>query len=255
MRYGDFLLKNNPWNFYNTLYQSWYQTIALEGNGDSVTGKVDWDFGTQNDLNSIYAVTSYPELIYGVKSGNEISGDQAATGLPVTIEQSPVWSIDYQYRVIGRDSESNSPINFASISEFNVAIETFWHNSCDIVRTNNPANDNTVFELMVWLKAGIRKPSGQTPAHSFTTSDGRVFDIYTKYDNQKYIAYVARSEQTSGTILYSEILDDAFDNGSEYGVYQLNDQDCMANILFGPEIWHGAGTFHWDFFQINRSYY
>ncbi len=255
LRYGDFLLKNNPWNYYNTQYQGWYQTIALETSNNNITGKVDWDMGTQYDLNSIYAVSSYPELIYGVKSAAEISGDQSATGLPVTVEQSPVWTIDYQYRAIPRDSLSNAAVNYSEISEFNVAIETFWHQSCDIRRSSNASTDNTVFELMVWLKAGVRKPSGQTPEHSFTTSDGRVFDIYTKYDNYEYIAYVARNEQTSGTIQYSEIIDDANANAATYGVYQLRDQDCMANILFGPEIWHGAGTFYWDYFQVTRSYY
>jgi hypothetical protein len=244
LRYGDFLLKNNLWNHWNTGYSNWYQTIALETSGDNVVGKVDWDLGTQYDLNSIYAVSSYPELIYGVKSGNEVSADQSATGLPVTVEQSPVWTIDYQYRAIARDSESSAAVNYSSVSEFNVAIETFWHASCDIQRTNNPSTDNTVFELMVWPKAGIRKPSGQTPQHSFTTSDGQVFDIYSNYDNTKYIAYVARNEQPSGTIQYSEILDDAYDNASTYGVYQLRDRDCIANIFFGPEIWHSAGTFY-----------
>ena len=54
--------------------------------------------------------------------------------------------------------------------------------------------------------------------------------------------------------MYSELLNDAFDNASTYGIYQLKDTDYMANIIMGAEIWHGAGTFTSNEFQVNCAY-
>ena len=110
-------------------------------------------------------------------------------------------------------------------------------------------------EVMVWLKHDQNLPAGNAPHPvPFTTSDGRVFDVYPKGSNFNYIAYVAREEQSSGRVMYSEILNDAKDNAGTYGVYEIKDTDCLANILFGPEIWHGAGTFTLSNYKITRSY-
>jgi len=254
LRFGDFLLKNNAWNLNNTRYNNWNQAITLEETGDRIIARVDWDYGVQSDLNSIYNVIAYPEIIYGTKSQNEVSGDPQDIGLPVTVNESPEWTIDYSFSYTERLSASNTYSDVPD-SEFNVAIETFWHSSCDIQRDSDPRQENRAFELMVWLKIRQRRPSGQNPVNLFTTSDGRTFDVYTKPENPEYIAYVATNEQTTGSIQYSEIIKDAIDNASRYGVYQLQQSDCMANILMGPEIWHGAGTLYWHNFQINRSYY
>ena len=54
--------------------------------------------------------------------------------------------------------------------------------------------------------------------------------------------------------MYSEILNDAKDNAGVYGVYEIKDTDCLANILMGTEIWHGAGTFTLSNYKINRTY-
>jgi hypothetical protein len=254
LRYGDFLLKNNAWNLYNTQYTNWYQTITLEESNNAIVAKVDWDYGVQSDLNFIYNVTSYPEIIYGTKSQYESSGDAEDIGLPVAVNQSPVWTVDYSFNYVERLSANNS-FSTTSDSEFNVAIESFWHSSCDIRRDSDPRRENRVFELMVWLKVKQRKPSGQPPIKQLTTTDGRTFDVYTKPENPQYIAYVATEELTTGSINYSEFIQDAIDNASAYNIYQLKPSDCMANILMGPEIWHGAGTFYWNRLQINRAYY
>ncbi len=253
LRFGDFLLSNNPWNASAATYDSWYQDITLSPNGDSVLATVDWDWGASADTRgSLFNTKAYPEVIYGVKSLGETSGSFATTGLPVEHYDSPVWTIDYGYSVEGRKSESNS--GGGTDSEYNIAIESFYHDSCDIKR-DGKETDNQVMEVMVWLKVGDNKPSGQSPhADAFTTSDGRVFDVYAKSSNFNYIAYVAREEQTSGTIMYSEVLNDAFDNASKYGIYQVKDTDCLANILIGTEIWHGAGVFTLEDYQIHRSY-
>jgi len=114
--------------------------------------------------------------------------------------------------------------------------------------------DNQVFEMMVWLKAGNRKPSVNAPRGVFTTSDGKSFDVYTKTSNFQYIAFVARDEVQAGNIQYSEILEHTKDFAVQYGIYPLNDADCLANIIVGTEIWHGAGKFYLNKFQVNRSY-
>lgn len=269
LRFGDFLLMNNPWNASLANYDGWNQSIELREEGGSVQAVIDWDWGGSTDTNgSVFSTKSYPEIIYGTKSAAEVSGDFAATGLPAMHMDMPTWTIDYDYWSQGRRSESTSSTE--SDSEYNIAIESFYHASCDIKRTGRstperdpvtneilvPA-DNQVMEVMVWLKIGQRKPSGQPPlANPVTTSDGRVYDVYIKTEsgNPNYVAYVAREEQTSGTVMYSELLNDAYDNASTYGIYQVKTTDCLANILFGTEIWHGAGTFVLNDFQINRAY-
>lgn len=253
LRFGDFLLTNNPWNASAATYENWYQDISLNPSGSNIQAVIDWDWGASADTNgSLFNTKSYPEVIYGTKSLGERSGDFSATGLPVEHYDSPVWTIDYGYTTQGRRSTSNS--GGGSDSEYNVAIESFYHESCDIKRTGADT-DNQIMEVMVWLKLDQNKPSGEAPHPvPFTTSDGRVYDVYSKNSNFNYIAYVAREEQTSGTVMYTELLNDAFDNAATYGVYQLKDTDCLANILMGTEIWHGAGTFTLSDYQINRTY-
>ena len=253
LRFGDFLVTNNPWNASAGTYENWYQDISLISSGDNVQAVIDWDWGASADTHgSLFNTKSFPEVIYGTKSQAERSGDFATTGLPVEHFDSPVWTIDYAYNTQGRRSSSNS--GGGTDSEYNVAIESFYHDSCDIKRTGAPT-DNQVMEIMVWLKLDQNKPSGQSPhPDPFTTSDGRVYDVYAKSSNYNYIAYVAREEQTSGSVMYTEILNDAVDNAAKYGVYQVKDTDCLANILAGTEIWHGAGTFTLTDYQIHRTY-
>ncbi len=252
LRYGDFLLTNNPWNASAATYQAWYQTISLVDGDNGKAPVIDWDWGASNDTNgSQFNTKSYPEVIYGVKSLGEISGDFATTGLPVEQYDSPEWTIDYAYNFQGRRSSSDT--TGGSDSEFNVAIESFYHESCDIKRTGEPT-DNQVMEIMVWLHTGNNLPSGQAPVAVKTTSDGRRFQVYAKISNFNYVAYVAMDETDSGTVLYSELLRDAQDNAATYGIYPLKDTDCLANILMGTEIWHGAGTFTLSNYQINRTY-
>lgn len=253
LRYGDYLLTNNPWNASAATYDDWYQTIELNPQGDDVQAVIDWDWGASADTSgSVFNTKSFPEIIYGTKSAAERSGNFQETGLPAEHYDMPQWSVEYAYSYEGRRSSSLS--GGGSDSEFNIAIESFYHDSCEVKRTGS-ADDNQVMEVMVWLKHDQNLPSGDAPHNvPFTTSDGRVFDVYAKSSNFNYIAYVAREEQGSGTILYSEILNDAKDNAATYGVYPIKDTDCLANILFGPEIWHGAGTVTISNYKVNRTY-
>lgn len=252
LRYGNFYVSNNPWNASAALYPSWYQQISLYESGTGYGVGFDWDWGAEQDTSgSTFNTKSYPEVIYGTKSAAERSGTYQETGLPVEIYNSPSFTIDYSYTYEGRPSVSSN----SGTSEFNIAIESFYHSECDIKRTGNAVTDNTVFETMVWLKMGDRKPSGDAPRGVVTTSDGRSYDVYTKLaSNSEYIAFVAKEEQLSGSVKYSELLRHAQDNAGQYGIYALKDTDCLANILMGTEIWHGAGTFRLDSYQVNRTY-
>lgn len=253
LRYGDFLVSNNPWNASAATYPSWYQDISLYQNGSGYGVKFDWDWGASGDTSgSVFNTKSYPEIIYGTKSAGERSGTYAETGLPVEIYDAPVFTIDYNFQYEGRRSASGT--SGGSDSEFNVAIESFYHDSCDIVR-NGGATDNQVFETMVWLRTGNNKPSGDAPRGTYTTSDGRTYDVYTKVaSNPAYIAFVAQNQNLSGTVMYTELLNHAQDSAGLYGIYQLQSTDCLANILMGTEIWHGAGTFNLNEYTVHRTY-
>ena len=256
LRYGDFLVSNNPWNASAASYPGWFQDISLYPAAAGYGVQFDWDWGAVGDLNTannatVFDTKSYPEVIYGTKSAGEVSGNFDETGLPVEIFDAPSITIDYAFQYEGR--RSASPTSGGTDSEFNIAVESFYHDSCDI-RRNGDSNDNTVFEAMVWLKLDERTPSGQAPRGVVPTSDGRLYDVYTKSDNNAYIAFVAQDENLSGTIMYSELLNHAQDNASQYGIYQLKSTDCLANILMGTEIWHGAGSFNLNEYTIHRTY-
>ena len=253
LRFGNFLVTNNPWNASAISYPQWFQEISLYETQLGYGVMINWDLGAETDtVGSIFNTRSFPEIIFGTKAETERSGTFADTGLPVEIYDAPDFTIDYEYENTARRSLSPTPGN--TDSEFNIVIESLFHSSCDIRRTGD-FTDNRVFEAMVWLKAGNRKPSGDAPRGLVVTSDGREFDVYTKvFSNPSYIAFVARQEQTEGTVQYGELMLHAFDNASEYGIYQLKATDCMANILTGTEIWHGAGTFNLNKLQINRIY-
>lgn len=252
LRYGNFLVSNNPWNASNALYPGWYQEISLVEYDNSYAAAFNWDWGGALDTNIPFNTKSFPEVIYGTKSAQERSGTFAETGLPVEIHGLPEITIDYQYDYEIRQSESPSATD--TDSEFNVVIDSFFHSSCDIRRSGG-YDDNAVFEMMVWLKAGDRKPSGDAPQDVIVTSDGRSFDVYTKVrSNPAYIAFVAQNDIQTGTIQYSELLRHTQFFAVEYGIYPLKDSDCLANISMGTEIWHGAATFSLKEFQVNRTY-
>ena len=248
---------NNPWNASASKYPSWYQDISLYETGSGYGVQFDWDWGSALDTDNPFNTKSFPEVIYGTKSADERSGNFQETGLPVEIYEAPTFWIDYSFAYEGR--KSDSPNVGGTDSEFNVAIESFYHDSCDITR-NGGAEDNQIFEIMVWLKLDEREPAGGGPIDVVTTSDGRSYDVYTKHtkDNSNpvkdYIAFVAQQEQLTGTVQYSELLNIAQDRTAEYSLHPLKSTDCLANILMGTEIWHGGGTFNLNEYQINRLY-
>ncbi len=262
LRFGDFLLSNNAWNGDKSSFE-WSQCISLTENTDgSVIPGWDYDWGNEDDLQPGYKeweVKSYPEILYGVKSEGESSGSCESIGLPVPYDKMPTIDISYSYRATQTNNrvgdlgdENNNPVPVTG-GDRNVAIESFLHSSCEIERGEN---SNREFELMVWLEHGDeRLPSGSPPASVYTDSQGRLFDVYVKGQaDSGYIAYVAQTEISNGSINWNEFFNDAKANAASYGIKTIKDNWCLANILFGSEIWWGEGDFALDYYQITRRY-
>jgi len=259
LSYGDFLLSNNAWNGQQSSWD-WQQCISITEAADgSILPSWSYDWGNEDDLQPglfEWEVKSFPEIIYGYKSNRQISAPCESTGLPATISTLPDISIGYSYRApltdnrIGdRGDEANNP-PMVTGGDRNIAIESFFHTSCDIQRGSS---SNQELELMVWLEKGNeRLPSGQPPVAQYTSSTGLTYDVYTKSNN--YVAYVAQNTVRSDTLNYSEFIDNAITNASSYGIKTLQDDWCMANIIFGSEIWWGEGSVNLDFYQITSQY-
>ena len=256
LRYGDFLLSNNAWNGHASTW-SWEQCIELSSNGGNVVPSFDYDWGNEDDLQpglQEWEVKSYPELIYGVKSQNEVSADCQTTGMPVRYDEMPNYTIDFSYT----SNQTNNRVGdlgsqFVRGGERNIAIESFFHSSCDIRRG---AGGNVEHEVMVWLDKGAeRRPSGRPPIASFTDSYGHTFDVYNKLNqNDGYIAYVARNAIESGRLDWNDFIDDAKANYARYQIKEIKDDWCLGNILFGSEIWWGEGAITLNRYDITRTY-
>ncbi len=108
---------------------------------------------------------------------------------------------------------------------------------------------------MVWLEVGNeRLPSGSAPLTVFTNAAGQTFDVYTKPDNDQYIAYVAKNPVRAGTLAWNDFINDARTNSSTYAIRPIQDSWCLANVIFGSEIWWGEGSVDLDYYQITSSY-
>lgn len=260
--FGDFLLSNNAWNGDKSTW-NWSQCISLTPNtGGSVAPSWAYDWGNEDDLQPGYQeweVKSYPEILFGEKSNTEVSGSCTETGLPVKYSDMPDIDIAYSYRSTQTNNrvgdlgdENNNPVPVTG-GDRNIAVESFLHASCDIKRG---ADSNREFELMVWLDHGAeRLPSGSPPISTYTDASGGIYDVYVKgAADPGYIAYVARNEVTSGTLDWDAFFDDAKNNAGSYGIKAINEDWCLANILFGSEIWWGEGDFTLDQYQITQSY-
>ena len=256
LRYGSYLMLNNSFNDSNTRWSDWSQSIVLN-DGSPVTAEVTWDWGLESQKFQPFETLAFPELVYGTKSPDERSGTFAQTGLPVEEANRPDISINYSYSRVAGVSDAplgaNDTLAESADSEHNVIIESFWHDSCEIVRNGGP-NDNQVMEVLVWFYHGERLPSGPLDIIGNKIIDGAEYTIYRKSSNFNFLAYVATEERQSGTLNYSAFIEDAKANAATYNVYQLTDSDCFANILFGPEEFQGAGSFTINNFEITRSY-
>ncbi len=261
LSYGDFLIINNAWNG-QTSTADWSQCISIAAAGDgSINPSWTFDWGNEDDLQPGFfewEVKSYPEVIYGAKSATEMSAPCESTGLPAPVSQLPDLSIAYSYssqltdnRIGDKGDEANNPATVSG-GDRNVAIESFFHSSCEITRG---VSSNMELELMVWLEVGNeRLPSGSAPQYVYTNTAGEQYDVYTKAGSDNYLAYVAKNPVRSGTLDWSAFIEDARSNAGNYGIKALQDSWCLANVIFGSEIWWGEGSINLDYYQITRTY-
>ncbi len=270
---GDFILSTNAWNASAAGDFDWEQCIYANQNGARVGWNYRWGAGGgPGDFN----VRSYPELIYGVKSQGEISAPKSVTGLPVRIDQMPDITIDYSLasseygpvRAVSASVTPRFPNGTLIQGERNVAVESFLHpsdsngNCGENVVQRGSGSSNHTYEVMVWIDSGAeRLPSGPGDFVTTVTLGGQQYDVYTKSSDRKYVAFVARNPQLTGTLNWTAFIDWARqhahrvqeDFGARVNSDQIQDGWCLANVLVGTEIWWGDGDMNIYEWQINQN--
>lgn len=230
------LVSNNTWGADKVRGDQWRQCIhASVGGGLPVGWSYDWLASGDGEQS---AVKAYPEVIYGNKHGIEISADKLQTGLPEQLQRLPQLTIDYAYRESG-----------SAAREVNVAAESFIHSSCDIKGPGNPAGDNRVYEMMVWVQAGDKYPYRQ-PLTMAVIRDQLWYVFADASRSKHYIAFVLSETQTSGTLDWNAFVDWTRQNAPLIGLEPLQPQWCIGAIEFGSEIWWGQGEFALDRFDV-----
>lgn len=188
---------------------------------------------------------AYPEIVYGVKEASRQSASTSVTGLPSTVNQLDDYTIDFSFSSSETTKHQKSYNGQTIYGEKNVAIESFFHSDCNIQRG---ASGNQMYEIMVWLDSGPeRRPAGSSGYKGDANVDGRVWEVWTKgASDPGYMAFVAKSPVRSGSLNWNSFIDYAAANGQANGTRAFNSNWCMANLLFGSEIWWGEGLFSWD---------
>jgi len=228
--YGDYVLQNNTWNSSDVYSDRWSQCIELTGSSGNYVAKWDYNWLDQDEGND-FSVKSYPQVYYGRKTGNSQSGTPADLGLPVNVNDLPDYKVRYRYSETGN-------------AERNVALESFFHTSCEAEQWNKH------FEMMVW----VGKPVIKTPGRLVTeaTIDGKEWDVYTNPAlGWGYVAFVEKQSSTEGWLDWKEFVDWTRFQGPQYGVWDVGNT-CMGAIEIGTETFWGNGTFTLDEFRVTR---
>lgn len=256
LQFGDYRMINNAWQGDKST-ADWSQCITFK-NGKA---RVDYDWGFEHQVDgALWDVKAYPEIIYGVMSEGLVYTQPSKTGLPVKVSEMPNWTIDYKYNSAESKKRYKTYNGRTVYGDRNIAIETFLHTDCNIVR--NHYGTNSAFEIMVWLDKGPeRLPSGSSGYVTTETIDGVEYDIWLKETDDHYVGFVAKEPQTQGTLDWNKFIDWSRNNahqakekyGAKRNTVKIQDDWCMANILFGAEIWWGAGHFEVEKFDITRS--
>ena len=266
---GDFILMQNAWRASRAApgYE-WSQTIQTNTNGVPVGWTYDWGPGVpgaSGRASDDFYVRTYPELIYGIKDEFRTSASKAEIGFPVRVDEMPNIQIDYSFsapqfgtaRTVDASVTSRFPNGSTISGERNVAAESFLYaptngvcdDNLDVNRSNG---SNHIYEVMVWLDSGAeRLPAASRDFVTTVFLRGAEYKVYTKSDDNRYIAFVAQNPQTSGTIFWNDYLDWARQNahqvsslfGANAESVQIQDDWCVANIIVGTEIFWGAGSF------------
>ncbi len=229
--YGNYRLQNNTWNDGAVYSDNWSQCIELQGSPGNYVAKWDYNW-LQRSQGDEYAVKSYPQVYYGRKTRYNLSGSVAETGLPVSINSMPQFYVDYDYSETG-------------IVERNVALESFFHTSCEAEEHNKQ------FEMMVWVGVpNIRTPGVQV---SSVTLSGQDWDVYTNPTlGWAYVAFVAQNPHNAGTLDWNAFVNWSRYQGPAFGVPAMGQNTCMGAIEIGSETFWGTGTFTLNNFQVRR---
>ena len=243
--YDDVIVLNNIWNAGAVNSSEWAQKVAAAGS-DTSSPVASWtyDWLTETDGNRS-AVKAYPEIIYGNKLGTHISGNKEQTGLPETVTSLPEFTVSFNYTE-----------TFENDVERNVALESFFHDSCNITGPCD-IDDNRAYEMMVW----VANPESNKPgdlAVSGVTIDNRVWDVYIKPRSDKqYIAFTAQTPFTEGTLQWNRFVEWTMqwtaENAESLGINVLTPSLCMAAIEMGTELWWGKGSFTLNEFEVTRT--
>ena len=276
---GDFMLMQNAWQSQRAAPgYNWSQTIHTNNNGAPVGWNYDWGPGVpgSNGRASLdYHVRAYPELIFGIKDEFRTSAPKSQIGFPVRVDNMPSVKIDYAFnssqfggsRTVDASVTDRFPNGSVIQGERNVAAESFLYQSVggvcdDNLPVNRSNGSDHTFELMVWLDSGAERLPAAARNYVTTVSlRGASYDVYTKSDDARYIAFIAQNPQSSGTIYWNDFLDWARLNahrveqvfGALSNANQIQDSWCVANILVGTEIFWGAGNFDLFDWTITQS--
>jgi len=240
--YNNIIVLNNIWNARATS-NGWTQLIGAQESterGPIATWSYDWLDESDGDRT---AVKAYPQVIYGNKLGTHVSGSKEETGLPETISALPEFRVDFDF------SES-----FNGAVERNVALESFFHDSCDITGPCDTV-DNRAYEMMIW----VENPDENRPGDLALTGvmiDNRLWDVYIKpRSNKNYIAFTAQNEFSSGSLQWNRFVDWTVnwtaENAATENINQLTADLCMAAIEMGTELWWGEGSFTLNNFNVD----
>ena len=228
--YGDYVLQNNTWNFSDVYSNRWSQCIELEGSPGNYVAKWDYNWLDRDEGNE-FSVKSYPQVYYGRKTRNSQSGTPEKLGLPVNVNNLPNYKVRYRYSETGN-------------AERNVALESFFHTSCEAEEWNKH------FEMMVWVGKPVIKTPGRLVAEA--TIDGKEWDVYTNPQlGWGYVAFVEKRSSTEGWLDWKKFVDWTRFQGPRYGVWDVGNT-CMGAIEIGTETFWGNGTFRLDEFRVTR---
>jgi len=229
--YGDYVLQNNTWNDSEVYANHWHQCIELAGNPSQHVAKWDYNWLDRRRGNE-FSVKSYPQVYYGRKTRNSISGPAERLGVPAPINQLPNFRVKYKYSDTGN-------------SERNVALESFFHTSCEAEEWNKQ------FEMMVWVGVPVARSAG--PRVAEVTIDGVGWDVHVNPSLAwGYVAFVAKEPSQEGWLDWNKFVDWTRFEGPAYGVPRIQNNTCMGAIEIGTETFWGQGTFTLHEFEVHK---
>ena len=229
--YGDYVLQNNTWNDSEVYVDHWHQCIELAGNRSRYIAKWDYNWLDKSRGNE-FAVKSYPQVYYGRKTRHSMSGTPEHLGLPAPLHRLPNFKVRYKF------SETGNP-------ERNVALESFFHTSCEAEEWNKQ------FEMMVWVGVPVTRVPG--PKVAEVTFDGVDWSVHVNPSlGWGYVAFVADEPKQEGWLNWNKFIDWTRHSGPAFGVPRLQANTCMGAIEIGTETFWGQGTFTLHEFDVSR---